>query len=543
MSSAGDIVTNLTANTTDLVSGLEQGKAEVKKFSDATTALLERTAKAPSVSTNLNKAQNDLASLNTNLSRGLKKSQTEIAAFAGSTTALLAKIAAPIAGIFAFKEIVSSAREALQSQQKLRSILASTGGAAGKTAEQITELAESLQKTTNFDADGIVDASAVIASFGTISGENFTRTIELSTDLAAKMGTALPESAKKLAAALSDPIAGMGSLKEAGVVFTAAQKAAVEQMVKTGDVAGAQKTILDALGKSFGGTAKAVADPFVRLQNTIGDVGEAIGGFLLPTIDVLANQLSAVAEQASGFGSTFVDAGIEAASVIQNLGGVFELAGAKATLFVTQVAAEFEHVYTGVIPAFTEFFLENFTDIMQTAANFTVTAFINLGHNIQQVWQGVLDFISGNPVNVDLKPLTQSFHSAIKAIPNVPQRLVSDFEQTMIEDVNRLTDNLGQSIQTEREKLEKIYKPTITTTAPQLPGADNTAAAQAAKGPQLAAERSSEALSSIFANLRGANKKDPQEQGNKIAQDQLQEQRRTNDLLQRRNDTLIAGTI
>jgi hypothetical protein len=80
-----------------------------------------------------------------------------------------------------------------------------------------------------------------------------------------RLGTDLKGSAVQLGKALNDPIAGVGALSRVGVTFTETQKDMIKTMVEAGNVAGAQTLILDELGKEFGGSAKALADPVTQL--------------------------------------------------------------------------------------------------------------------------------------------------------------------------------------------------------------------------------------------------------------------------------------
>ena len=52
------------------------------------------------------------------------------------------------------------------------------------------------------------------------------------------------------------------ALSKVGVTFTDAQKKQAKAMMDTGNVAGAQKIILNELNKEFGGSAQAAANTF-----------------------------------------------------------------------------------------------------------------------------------------------------------------------------------------------------------------------------------------------------------------------------------------
>src|SRR5206468_2903049 len=68
---------------------------------------------------------------------------------------------------------------------------------------------------------------------------------------------------------------------------------------EAGNTAGAQGLILDELAKEFGGSAEAMADPALVLQNAFGELKEAIGMGLLPIIDSLAQKAMPLLAQAT----------------------------------------------------------------------------------------------------------------------------------------------------------------------------------------------------------------------------------------------------
>src|SRR5205807_615456 len=98
-----------------------------------------------------------------------------------------------------------------------------------------------------------------------------------------------------------------------GVSFTQSQKDLIASLMKTGDVAGAQKVILAELGKEFGGSALASTKSFdgqmVVLKETFNNVLQVLGDALMPVLTDLMNWLSspavlsAIQSIASGLGT------------------------------------------------------------------------------------------------------------------------------------------------------------------------------------------------------------------------------------------------
>jgi hypothetical protein len=84
-------------------------------------------------------------------------------------------------------------------------------------------------------------------------------------------------------------------LRRIGVQLTADQEAQVKGFMAVGNAASAQKVILGELERQIGGVAEAygatTAGQMTIFQNKIGDIQEAIGAGLLPTINSILGQV------------------------------------------------------------------------------------------------------------------------------------------------------------------------------------------------------------------------------------------------------------
>ncbi len=186
------------------------------------------------------------------------------------------------------KNATDAAMEAESIQAQLNAVLASTGGAAGVSADMANELAISLGLMTKFEDDAIVSGENMLLTFTNIGKDVFPDATSIMLDMSQALGQDLKSSAIQLGKALQDPVKGVTALQRVGVTFTDEQKTMIETMAEAGDVAGAQKLILAELSKEFGGSAVAAGNTasgvWERIGNVLGNVSETIGGALLPTI-------------------------------------------------------------------------------------------------------------------------------------------------------------------------------------------------------------------------------------------------------------------
>lgn len=157
---------------------------------------------------------------------------------------------------------------------RLEAVLKATGHASGLTAGQIDALAEDLEESTMASAEAVLDTAGVLATFKSVSGAAFERTIRLSADMAAVFGQDLSASAMQLGKALEDPVEGLSALRRVGVSFTQSQRDMIAAMVEMGDTAGAQKLILDALETQVGGAGQAESKGLAGATKHLTDAWE-----------------------------------------------------------------------------------------------------------------------------------------------------------------------------------------------------------------------------------------------------------------------------
>lgn len=192
------------------------------------------------------------------------------------------------------------ARDAEESQAKLESMFESSGAAAFTSLEALDKHAQAIAKATTFDDDAVKDAQSTLLSFGNIVGEQFTEATDVSADLAAFMGTELPDASRQLGKALATPEAAAAKLARMGIVLTDAQKDQIDAFVEAGDTAAAQGVILDALGSRFGNVAEDIAGTSSgKITNSwkqITEAGESIGLILLPVFATLAEGVKGFAD-------------------------------------------------------------------------------------------------------------------------------------------------------------------------------------------------------------------------------------------------------
>ena len=194
-----------------------------------------------------------------------------------------------------FKNSINNFRVQEKAVKKVEQAINSTGGAAGRTSEQLQEMASSLQENSLFGDEQILnEVTAQLLTFTNIGNEQFDRTQQVALDLATVLDGDLKSASIQLGKALNDPVANLSALSRSGIQFSKEQKELINSLVKTNRLADAQSVILTELERQYGGQAKAAAEAdggIQQLKNTFGDLQEIIGKELVKAIKPIAEDL------------------------------------------------------------------------------------------------------------------------------------------------------------------------------------------------------------------------------------------------------------
>jgi phage-related protein len=276
------------------------------------------------------------------------------------------------------KDSIAAASESEKVAAQTAAVVKSTGGAAGRSADQIGALATKLSEMTGIDDEVVQSGENIIATFGNIKGDNFDRTTKAALDMSVAMGTDVNSAALTLGKALNDPLNGLTKLQKQGVTFTAQQKDQVKAMVAAGDAAGAQSLILNEVSKEFGGSAEAFGNTLsgikAKIGNAFGNIEETIGGAFLPVLEAAGSKLAGFLQRlgdfdkfasfinkiADGIGTLvsgtsgplgqFVSTLIKAATAASPLGNVLKFVGDNANK-VGPILETVAKVITGALAA------------------------------------------------------------------------------------------------------------------------------------------------------------------------------------------------
>ena len=338
------------------------------------------------------------------------------------------------------KGTVDDAKEAEKANADLEQSLKSTKGAAGMTMESLKSLSQAMVENTTFSDTEVKAGEGMLLTFTQIGKDVFPQAIAATLDYAQKMGVDAKSAALTLGKALNDPANGLAKLTKSGVTFTDQQKKQITAMQKAGDIAGAQKLMIEELNKEFGGQAAAAAETWdgkqKQIANTLKEIKEIIGTALIPALAALLKPITPIIEAVGNFVSKnpqLTAAILAVIAVIGTLIGGLTLANSVAGLFGHTMQVNEIIMTGGVMLAIMA---------LVAAAIAVVTHwkevsgfFIGLWDTIQNAFSKAVNWIKG-PFVQDIQSIPERMKSFFSGLPNFFGDLLGKIKTNVMGGIN-----------------------------------------------------------------------------------------------------------
>lgn len=252
----------------------------------------------------------------------------------------------------AFQDAANQTTSALKSNKSLH----------GLTAAQVQKSSAALESLTGakIDENDATLAANKLIRAGVTSQADLDRALKVSSDVALGTGKDIGGVSAALSKALANPAKAAGVLGKAGVVLSKSQQDAITKLSKTGDAAGAQALIMDALEKKYKGASEAAGTGLTadlgRAQDAMADAKRDIATALMPSLSTLA---TAFAKNLPGAIAKIVPVFNTLVALVQNpaflaLAGAIAavVVGMKAYTAITTVVSAATKVWAAVQAAF-----------------------------------------------------------------------------------------------------------------------------------------------------------------------------------------------
>jgi tape measure domain-containing protein len=198
---------------------------------------------------------------------------------------------------------------------------------------------------------------------------------------------------------------------------------------------------------------------FLQLVNTVGTVMTSIGeGF-----SMIAEGASiafgyvgdTLGSTVGGMGDQVLNLMSEFEWVFSNIGNLVALTWENMKLGAVGFFEDLKHILTVQLPAIWSWLSDDWSATWQTMLDYTLTVLTNLGTNIRSAMQEIWDWIKSggrNAMEFAWTPLTEGAVSAMKELPDIPDRAISELEKSLQVSVDSMGNELGGSLLDHIEK-------------------------------------------------------------------------------------------
>ena len=240
------------------------------------------------VTSNTTKFKNTVSAVTSTINNLKSKTTSTFGSIAKSAVGIAAGYVGIKSAISYVKDGMEMAKNSQLATAQLEAVLKSTGGVAGMTKEQLLDLAGSYGSYTTYTKGAVLEGENLLLTFTNLGKDVLPDVTSTMLDMSTALKQDVSSSAMQLGKALNDPTTGLSKLSKQGVTFTEQQKKQIEAMQKAGDIAGAQKMMLEELQKEFGGSAKAAGETLPGklqiLKNTFSGLKKTVGEKFIPIL-------------------------------------------------------------------------------------------------------------------------------------------------------------------------------------------------------------------------------------------------------------------
>lgn len=351
---------NVTAEEARLTAELETGK---KALADNREAIKQKRVEEKKAAEATKEHTDRVEAARSALSDGAKR----VLAFAAAYISLNAAFNLVRGGLNLVRDgiraVIADGSENEQALAQLEAALASTGNAAGLTAQQLLDMAAGFKRSSMLTTEQILAGQTRLLSYTDIVASEFPAAMQIVIDQQQRLGISVEQSAEIVGRALQSPSEAIATLGRQGFKLEDGQKRLLKQLEATGRKAEAQAIIMDMLTEAYGGAAAAARmNTFAGLLKTVGDqFGDFAGRvadsgafeYVRGKLQQLADHLDEMANDgrldrlAQSLSDAFVNGAEAVSKYVEKLATVdFEGLAARAASMAAQIGPAIEQTVT-----------------------------------------------------------------------------------------------------------------------------------------------------------------------------------------------------
>ncbi len=356
--------------------------------------------------------------------------------------ALAVSVGAVVAGAFSVKKIIEAASAQEDAVNQLNTALRISGKYSEQASKDFQSYASSLQETSKFGDEVILQNAALIQSLGDLSQNALKDATKAALDMSAALGIDLTSAATLVGKAAAGEI---GSFSRYGVIIK-----------KGADNAETFSNALTALNSKFGGAAAAQVNTYsgasAQLSNTFGDLLEKLGDLFVKN-EILVSVIKGVnkafllmqsfIENNKDSLKSFVSEGI--LSVVNGIGWLVDG-------FLTLGKTFFE--IQGWISNLSNSFDIFINETLQSSVNL-ISKIPIIGEKFQEVNQALIENnkIKNEQMNLDDETAMLEKVSMIESMQEQLKASLEAINEASNESNQALFDNLSSNLDQNKEKI------------------------------------------------------------------------------------------
>ncbi len=350
----------------------------------------------------------------------------------------------------AFRDSLGGAIEYQSEVEGLRAALTTLGDGTAAATRRAAAFADTIEQTTDYTRGQVIAAEQLGATIGGFTGPALSTATKAAIGLSQKLGIDLKTSMELVARAAHGQTSEFTrygvTLNKAG---TAQQK--FDQVIQAGlssfSLANAQtKTLAGAWSQFKHEVSSATQDAMAPAISSLTGIATylasakpAIAAFGQVVGAVVTAATSVVGEFGQMIGKIFgTSAGgltqtlLRAAYAISHWKEALAIDILAVELLFVRLANQIQYQFTVVLPAWFNWFAENWKSIFDNAAVYTMDVFKNMGTNIVKIFENLPGLISGHVDFASLwTPLQAGFKSTLAALPQIAARQRGSLEQAL----------------------------------------------------------------------------------------------------------------
>jgi len=291
------------------------------------------------------------------------------------------------------------------------------------------------------------------------------------------------EAASSAAGSADRAANAVGNLMEmVGAVLSPIKALVAEGLIVFADtLAGVLSPAVENAGEIFDSLIDVVTTSVQSISSVIGVYFEVIGsnfanliGLVSPVGATFDNVTQVIGNSVKWMSETAI-AGLTLVEVtFDNFGKVVETAGMSTALSLETMRANAEQTLTVSIPAYANWFAENWTNLISDAFNASLTVVTNFGANLGEAIQVIWDFVmsgmeggigglTANLGNIASKSLLDGFEATTQAMPEIANRAITETEALLQSAISQNAQDLGTAFSDKYEQRIAELNKSITS--------------------------------------------------------------------------------